>query len=127
MKTNPYLKFRTIKQIHFLISTMAHKTKTVQIATLVALSFTACKKDRTCECIDTQSQTSSLPGFQTIPIPPSKSSVKYANIKKNNVLVTTCVNREYQFERTEKVYDNSNNTFTNYAVTTTIKSDCKLK
>jgi hypothetical protein len=103
------------------------KTKITLVATLVALSFTACKKDRTCECTETQSQTSAQPGFQANPIPPSKSSVKYTNIKKNNVLATTCVSREYKFERTEKVYDNSNNTFTDYAVITTIKSDCKLK
>jgi hypothetical protein len=107
---------------------MKIQIKTIQIATLVALSFTACKKDRTCECTDTQSQTSTQPGFQSIPPPPpSKSSVKYSNIKKNNVLATTCVSREYKFERTEKVYDNSSNTFTDYIVTTTIKSDCKLK
>jgi hypothetical protein len=103
------------------------KTKITLVATLVALSFAACKKDRTCECTDTQSQTSDQPGFQASPAPPSKSSVKYTNIKKNNVLATTCVSRTYQFERTEKVYDNSNNTIKDYIVTTTIKSDCQLK
>jgi hypothetical protein len=103
------------------------KTKITLVATLVALSFTACKKDRTCECTETQSQTSTQPGFQANPIPASKSSVKYTKIKKNNVLATTCVSREYKFERTEKVFDNTNNILTDYIVTTTIKSDCQLK
>ncbi|MES2681137.1 MAG: hypothetical protein V4635_14685 [Bacteroidota bacterium] len=102
--------------------------------TILALLFTGAlmtscfKKDRTCECTDyVISETSTEPGYVFEPQPATTSSQTYKKVKKNNVLVTTCVTTESTYSYQNQYYDPATQQFRTSIVTRTTKSDCKIK
>jgi hypothetical protein len=100
--------------------------KTIFIAAIACLTFTACKKDRTCTCTDsTVSQTSTEPGYTYTPQAATTSKTTYKKIKKKNVMAQTCVSKEDTY--TYNYQDFTPTGSVTYVMTVNTKSDCELK
>ncbi len=103
-------------------------TTILTLAVIAALSFTSCKKDRTCECtFSTVSQTSTQPGYTFTPPPPQTTSTKYSKVKKNHNGIKYCTSSETTNNYQTSVYNSQTQTYTYYDVVRVTKNDCKIK
>lgn len=103
--------------------------KTAILAILLAgLASTSCKKDRTCECTFTiVSQTSTDPDFKFDPQPATTTKTTYKEVKKNNVMVESCVSNEDTDTYTSRSYNAPMGGYSDYQVTRVTRNDCELK
>jgi hypothetical protein len=86
----------------------------------------SCKKDRTCECTDTQvSATSDDPKFVFTPSKPQTYSITYKKIKKNSTLLNSCVSSESAISEKETFFNGT--TTVEYTYTYSSKLECKIK
>ncbi len=100
--------------------------KMILIAAIACVTFTACKKDRTCTCTNsTVSQTSTEPGYTYTPQPSTTSKDTYKKIKKKNIYAQTCISQEGSY--TYNYQDFTPNGPVTYVMTVNTKSDCELK
>jgi len=107
--------------------------KLIIICASLSLGLIACKKDRTCSCTITTTQTGSIVmSGQTININSTSNETRKETIEKttkSNALANDCASTEIVNAPTTLNSTQTNSTGTttdNFNITTTMKTDCSL-
>ena len=106
------------------------KKKNLLAIAIIGIALVSCKKDLTCECVNTEvSRISTQPGFTYSPKPSTKTTTKYKGIKKRRDLAQNCVSYETTYTQnvTGTVLSGTTLATVNYVETTVQKSECELK